>query len=272
MDRLLCVLLLFLPGGLLGAETVRLPVTRDTWFSEVGREADCNLGGAGQLKLKSIQEMSLVDFDPAPLRGRVVQRATLHVRVRGKEILRRVTGSSFSAEWVEGTAPSYEPQEGSSTFNHRRHPDVPWAYPGSDLTSVILGQGGSIWRMADASQPDAEGWQQVPIDPRVVGARVAGTSYGLFLFDDTGTEWTRNGEEFQLRLFPNRFVHSRDSGRANAPYLTVELGPADSQPPAAPGDFTAEIEQLPAGEARLSSGNTCDTACPAALERNRHRG
>ncbi|NLY00674.1 MAG: hypothetical protein GXY83_31660 [Rhodopirellula sp.] len=155
MKRILIFLLVMHSTGPIGAETVRVPVSRDTWFSGVGREADCNLGGAHQLKLKSIQEMSLVDFDPAPLKGRVVRRATLHVRLRGKEIARRVTVGSFSAEWVEGTSPSYEPQQGSSTFNHRRHPDVPWAWPGSDLTAVILGQGGSLWNMGDASAPDA---------------------------------------------------------------------------------------------------------------------
>ena len=51
---------------------VRLEVVRDTWVSEVGSEADGNNGGASRLKLKSIQEMSLIDVDPAPLRGRVI--------------------------------------------------------------------------------------------------------------------------------------------------------------------------------------------------------
>ena len=39
-------------------ETLRLPITRDTWFSAYGNEADANLGGASRMKLKSIQEMS----------------------------------------------------------------------------------------------------------------------------------------------------------------------------------------------------------------------
>lgn len=251
MKRILVFLLVMHPTGPIGAETVRVPVSRDTWFSGVGREADCNLGGAHQLKLKSIQEMSLVDFDPAPLKGRVVRRAILHIRLRGKEIARRVTVGSFSAEWVEGTSPSYEPQQGSSTFNHRRHPDVPWTWPGSDLTAVILGQGGSLWNMGDASAPDADGWQEIPIDPRMVAARVAEISYGLFLFDDTGTEWIRNGEQFKLLPFPNRFFHSRDSGKASSPYLSVELGDSDVEAPPAPGDLKVEVEHLPAGEARL---------------------
>lgn len=230
-------------------EPIRVPIVRDTWFSNVGQEADCNLGGATQLKLKSVQEMSLVDFDPAPLRGRVIQGATLHLRVRGEEILHRVTVSSFAAEWVEGTATSYEPRAGSSTHNSRKHPDVPWAFPGSDLNAVMLGQGGTQWRMADAVGPDDDGWQRVAVEPIIVALRVANISHGLFLFDDTGTEWTRQGEAFTSRLYPNRFVHSRESGEDNAPYLTVWLGPDDHLPPAVPTDLKTVTRETPAGEA-----------------------
>src|SRR5690242_3179466 len=101
------------------SRTVRLPVTRDTWFSNFGKEGDGNLGAAPQLKLKSIQEMSVIDVDPEPLRGHVVQSATLHVRLSGNERLRRVTVSSFGADWVEGTGHSYDPEPGSSSFNRK---------------------------------------------------------------------------------------------------------------------------------------------------------
>lgn len=233
-------------------EPVRVPVTRDTWLSAVGDEAGCNMGGARKLKLKSIQEMSVVDIDPQPLRGRVVEKAILHLKDSGKEILHRVTVSTVSSDWVEGTATTYEPQQGSSSFAARENPQLPWAFPQSDFTAVVLGQGGSIWRMADATPPDPQGWQQVPVDPRVVAARVAGTSYGFLIFDDTGSEWTRQGESFELRLFPNRYVHSRESGEENAPYFTVWLGPVDREPPPAPTRLMAETEGLPAGEARVS--------------------
>ena len=143
-------------GRGLGAEELRLPIARDTWFSNVGNEADCNTGGASKLKLKSIQEMSLLDVDPAPLRGRVIRNATLHLRAAGKDIARRVTVGTFASPWVEGTAPRYQSQAGSSTHNARQHPDEAWAFAGSDMTAVMLGQGGTIWRMADASPPDLE--------------------------------------------------------------------------------------------------------------------
>ncbi len=197
-------------------EAVKLPVTRDTWFSNVGVEADGNNGGADKLKLKSIQEMSLIDVDPAALRGRVIQGATLHLHLAGDPILRRVTVSTFGAEWVEGTSSNYAPQKGSSCHKWRQYPDVPWTTPGSDLCSVMLGQGGTTWRMADAFPPDAGGWQKVAVDPSVVAARVAGVSYGFLLFDDTGSEWKRDGDKFTLFHMPNRFVHSREAGPARA--------------------------------------------------------
>ena len=63
-------------------QEVKLPVTRDTWFSQVGNEANCNLGGSSQLKLKAIQEMSLIDVDPRTIKGRVMNGATLYLRRR----------------------------------------------------------------------------------------------------------------------------------------------------------------------------------------------
>jgi hypothetical protein len=233
-------------------ETLRVPVTRDTWVSAVAREADANLGGANRLKLKSIQEMSLIDVDPAPMRGHVVTSATLHLRSTGEPHLHRVTVGTVGAEWVEGTSPSYAPQAGSSSFKNRRSPDVRWTAFGGDLCNVILGQGGTIWRNADASVPRADGWQQVAIDPAVIAARVAGVGEGFLVFDDTGSEWSRDDDRFTLRLFPNRFVQSREAGPSSAPYLTVALGPEDQGPPAVPSDLRADLSDLPSGEARVS--------------------
>jgi hypothetical protein len=69
------------------ASSVRFDVTRDTWVSGVGREADGNNGAAPRIKFKSIQEMTLLDVDAAPLRGRTIRSATLHLRKAGDERL-----------------------------------------------------------------------------------------------------------------------------------------------------------------------------------------
>jgi GDSL-like Lipase/Acylhydrolase family len=252
LDKPIAIAAVAAPPQAPDAQPLKLLVTRDTWFSNYPREANGSNGGSPRLKLKSNQEMSLIDVDPAPLAGRVIRSATLFLRSTGEPRLKRVTVGSFGADWVEGTATDYATQSGSSTFKQRRHPDVPWTVAGSDLCSVILGQGGTTWRMAEASAPDGRGWQRVTVDPVILAARVAGISTGLFLFDDTGTEWTRDGQRYTQRMFPNRFVHSRESGPESAPYLTIELGPEDRTPPEAPGTLQSDVDQLPAGEAWIS--------------------
>jgi Domain of unknown function (DUF4091) len=242
------------PPGREARAQVRLEVTRDAWISEVGREADGNNGGATRLKLKSIQEMSLLDFDPKPLLGRTIRAAALHLKKAGDESLKRVTVSSVGAEWDEGTGTGYAIQPGGVTFRHRRHPDLPWSLSGGDICHVILGNGGTIWGMAEASKPDRDDWQHVPVDARVIAARMAGISHGFLAFDDTGSEWTRNGETFTFRVFPNRFVFSREQNRASAPYFTIEPGPEDRRVPEAPSGLRLEAGTalLPAGEALVS--------------------
>jgi hypothetical protein len=245
---------IFAPGPPAAAQDVRLDVARDTWVSEVGSEADGNNGGASRLKLKSMQEMSLIDVDPAPLRGHVVKSATLHVKLAGDEPLRRVTVGGIGAPWFEGKGTGYAREPGGATFRHRRYPDLHWSVSGGDLCHVILGNGGTNWGMADATRPDSnsEGWQSIAISPAVVAARMAGLSQGFLVFDDTGSEWTRQGQRFTFRLFPNRFVFSRNQNKASAPYMNVVLGAEDRLPPAAPGDITVETRNLPVGEAIIS--------------------
>src|SRR5262249_36733131 len=112
---------------------VRLETTRDAWVFQVGPEADGNNGAAPRLKLKSYQEMSLIDVDAGPLRGRVVEAATLHVKLAGEAPLRRVTVGGIGAEWFEGTGTGYSSEPGGATFRHRRRPDLAWSVGGGDL-------------------------------------------------------------------------------------------------------------------------------------------
>ena len=244
---------------------LRLPVTRDTWFSEVGAEADGNNGGSSKLKLKSYQEMALLDIDPTALRGQTILEATLHVRLAAEPVLKRVTVSSFSVPWVEGTSTSYEPRNGTSSFRHRAHPDIPWTLDGGDLCRVMLGQGGTLWKTADASTPDSSRWQEIPIDPAVASARVDGLSQGFLIFDDTGSEWTRDGEKYMSIPMPNRFISSRESGPDSAPYVTVILGPQDATPPTAPTQLETKIDGLAAGDAEISWRSPADQGLAGTL-------
>ncbi len=64
----------------------------------MGQEADGNNGSAPRLKLKSVQEMSLVDIDATALLGRTIRSAMLHLKKIGDQSLMRVTVSSVGSE------------------------------------------------------------------------------------------------------------------------------------------------------------------------------
>jgi hypothetical protein len=226
------------------ADSVRLPIDRDTWVSGFHSEVNGNNGGSSRLKTKGIQELSLLDFPAESLKGKRIEKATLFIRTASNDPQLRVTASTVAADWNEGTANGYAVQTGSASFNWARQDEQPWAEPGADITSAIAEAGHTIWCFADASAPDEEGWQSIEIGPDVIHACIAGLSYGFALIDDVGSEYTRDGSQFQYKLFPNRFFYSREAGRQNAPYLVVETGPEDLAPPQAVSGFKAKIDRI----------------------------
>ena len=230
---------------------LRCPIVRDTWVSNAAGEGDGNNGGAPRLKTKSVQEFAVVDIDPAPLKGRVITGATLHLHCVSSDIQRRLSVSTLASDWAEGTSSGYRVQKGAASFNWARQDEQRWAYPGSDITAVMMGMGNTLWRFAEASPPDKDGWQVVAVEPAVVAARLAGISWGFVVMDDVGSEYERNGEKFTYKQFPNRFVSSREDRRF-APYMTVYLDAEDKEPPDPPQDMSAGADGLPAGEALVT--------------------
>ncbi len=220
-------LLLWLPldQRLVRAERIRLDVTRDTWLSAVGNESKGANGGAARLKLKSIQELSLIDFDFAKLRGKEIQRCRLFLKRASDIPLDRITLSTLGANWTEGTSTNYAIANGQSTFTHQSYPDVRWA--DSDITAVSLGAGSTIWRSLKPSQQETD-WVAYEVPRELVQLCVAGLSPGWLMMDDTGSTWKRDGESFEQVHFPNRFVFSRDSNRSSMPYLEIECTPTAS--------------------------------------------
>ncbi len=250
---------------------VTLKVTRDTvvsaYHSGNDNETLDNLGGSPALKVKGIQELSLLDVDPAALRGHTLQAVQLHIRPRGRDILQRVTVSSLASDWVEGTSSRYQPQKGSACFAFARLDEEPWAWLGSDLTAVFGGEGHTLWAFADPRnhpQGSARGWQTIAVAPAVMAARVAGLSHGFVLMDDVGCEYQRQGNRVQIINFPNRFLDSRESGPASGPYFTIELGPPDRLPPQPIESIIVSVKDLPPGQANLQWINPCDNG-PAGV-------
>ena len=238
------------------AETIHIPVSRDLWVSSVAGEEEGNNGKASRLKLKSYQEFSIIDFDLAKLKGRNIDKATLHIKLVDNQRLRRVGVSTLSAEWVEGSGSSYTKEHGSSSFRWQKNPDTPWVagLNYSDLTLVMFDAGGTFWSHAEASEPN-DNWQTIDIAPRIIAARVAGISYGFVLFDDTGTELYRESESSDKTVFnnlPNRFFYSKDQNASVAPYLVVECSDAKPAKPPKPQKLKVETKDLPPGEAVIS--------------------
>ena len=243
------------------AETLRFQAVRDLYVSSASGEEEGNNGASPRLKVKGYQEFSLLDFDVASLRGRRIKEAKIGVKLSSEERLHQVTVGSIVAPWREGDGTSYTKTAGASSFRWRETPNVPWSdalgrdvY--SDITSVTFGEGGSFWACGEAFEP-ADGWQTIPIDPRLVAARAAGISTGFVFFDDVGTELIRrgaDGEDVEIRLFPNRFFYSRDQNNASAPYLevVVEEEVNDAGPPSAPVELAARTDGLPWGEVEIS--------------------
>lgn len=233
-----------------GAEPTRLEVTRDTWISAYPTETEGNNGGSPKLKLKGVQELILLDLDPARLAGRRIVRAELRLHLEGKESLGRVTVSSVADEWIEGGGTSYAKTPGAACFGWARLGEQRWAGHGADVTAAINGAGGSVWGFGDASAV-VDGWQSIPVDPRVLEARAEGRSHGFAVMDDVGSEYTKDGNRFLYRPFPNRYFSSREGKRANAPHFLVWFEPGTPAPPA---PAVVDVARPPAPAGRLPEG------------------
>jgi len=217
-------LALFLLAALSLHAQQRVEVSRDLWISAYSKEVEGNNGGSHRLKLKGIQEFFLIDFDPAPLRGKKVVKAQLHVHLTSPEApLRRTTVSTISQDWVEGTGSSYAKTPGASSFVWAKTGELRWGNNEPDITCVVCGEGGSLWGFGEASAPDAEGWQIIPIASEVAQARLDGRSHGFYVIDDVGNEYTRDGNAVKFTNFVNRTVSSREDKRIHKPYFTLWL-------------------------------------------------
>ena len=139
------------------AEEMKFPCVRDVWLSAVPsgdegeKEHDTNMGKTPTMKLKTIQEMCLVDFDLSKLRGKTVGDGWLYfhivhdpeevkrvdVPMDRKHFLKTIGVSTVSSDWVEGqasTSYTMDTKGFGATFREASYTKRPWAWKGSDLT------------------------------------------------------------------------------------------------------------------------------------------
>lgn len=215
----------------------RVEVSRDLWLSAYSKEVEGNNGASPKLKLKGIQEFFLIDFDPVPLGGKRITKVQLHLHLTSPDApLRRTTVSSITQDWVEGEGTGYAKVPGASSFHWAKTGEVRWGKNDPDITSIVCGEGGSVWGFGEATTPDAEGWQIVPIAPEVVQARIDGQSFGFFVIDDVGNEYRRDGDAFHYTNFVNRYVSSREDRKAFQPYFTLWFEEGKARIPESPSE------------------------------------
>jgi len=228
-------LLAFLVVGLpmdVAAQTIQLPVTADNSIIDVNGERDFNMGKTTALRLKSFQHHLILKFDHTALAGKTVTKAWLRYAPRDF-LLNRVTLSTIQSDWGEGDSPGFAESVGGSTFNHAFHgaapeDSVPWAWHGSQFPDVVYGNSHAL--MNESGCPVVEGRYEWEVGVDLVHANAVGAAYGLTVF------------ESEHDVSRNPTVESLESGKL-APFLEVELGPAED----APADF-GEVDDLTSAE------------------------
>ncbi len=227
---------LFLGAALCAAETLTLKPVADTWLAVPEfnrfRSAEALRGGRGaerEMVIKGREAMALVQFDFAPLRGMTVTRAVLRLHRAADPVPLHTLGFSTvsgSGPWTENGAAFGAAREGGA-----------WSYPGSDITDVTFGPGGSLYGYSRARDAGG-GWWEADVPPAIVHAIATGDQFGLLVGDEKGQTQTRHA------------LSSRES--ANPPSLIVDAVRAGG---AAPGRArTISIASTP--DAARSLGRT----------------
>jgi len=199
-----------LPG--LAAESVRVGATRDNSIVLVPREWRINGGRLARIRIKGNQHLVAMDFDRAPLRGRLVRSATLVAR-RGAAQISGLTISTLMAPWDEYA---------SNSLTSGAGPRDGWGYPGARFPAVTGGNAFSL--LCQAPSVVKDGWYRWQVDPDLVHALAVGAAYGLTLH-----EWDADYSR-------NPTIASREQAGAR-PYLEVEFADGPAPPPQPPAQL-----------------------------------
>lgn len=229
-----------------GADTqVKLVATKDASLSSYRDEKNRTRGKSNTIKLKGIQEVGLIDFDVSSLKGKKIVKAELYMHnVRNERelrrlnlslnrdnALRRIGISTVASKWNESNV----------TFNEAYKNKKSWAWEGSRLWDVIMGNGYTL-QYHEILQETGDGWWKIGLPPEMICALVTDSSDGICIMDETG------------QLLANNYVHAHESDYP--PYIVVWIQESKSIAPKVPKQIQVhpdtEHSTLSAGAARLS--------------------
>lgn len=202
------------------AQEARIFPTADTCVvGEPAGARDENAGARTELLLKGTEGIVLAKYDTAKIRGWTLTKAVWH----GKITRGRVSALGFStvtADWEEGQGTQQTPASGGATFDGADGSAKPWREDGAPVTAVVRGNNQSVMTVGRpaAGEVGDEEWAEVPLDPVVVQALVAGASYGLAITDEKG------------QLGTSAFLASREDTN-NCHFIDVQGAFVDIAPP-----------------------------------------
>jgi hypothetical protein len=223
------------------AQTVRCPATADTWVSvpeDRRAEGVDNHGTDTQLPIRGRESLALFQFDVSGLKGRQIAKAVLKIHRENADPVPLdsvgVSTVSGTAAWAEGARKKGPAAPGESNYFFARVGQQPWSYPGSDVTDVTFGQGGSLYSY-ERARDAGNGWYEIDVPAGIVAALVSGDQFGIMLTDEKG------------QTHANHLIHSRESQ-----YPPVLIVSSSGTEKVAPGPVQARpVETTPAEARRL---------------------
>jgi hypothetical protein len=233
-------------------DPLRLPVIADTQLSMSHGEERLNGGARSTVRLKGIEDLTILDLDLSALKGRTVEEARLFFFPVGPHKLRSIGISTIGSPWKEGAGTGSPAKPGEATFVEAAHGERPWGHPGSDFHAVTYSRGGSIWFARDL-KAEADGWCSVDLPPAILHAMLEGNSFGLALVDETATH-------------VNNSIYSREQN-AKAPYAVVTKSKPGTPPPSGAKKYALPPAKKAADRSAefLRSGPAPAAVAPVAL-------
>ena len=216
-----------LPGA---AQTVNCPATADTWVSvPEDRQAEGvdNHGTDTRLSIRGRESLALLQFDVSGLKGRKIAKAVLRIhRENADPVPLHTVGLSTisgTAAWAEGARKDGPAAPGESNYFFARVGQQPWSYPGSDVTDVTFGQGGSLYSY-ERARDAGNGWYEIDIPVGIVAALVSGDQFGIMLTDEKGQTHTNHLINSRESQYPPVLIVSTPGAEKGAP------GPVQTRP------------------------------------------
>jgi hypothetical protein len=247
---------------------VQVLATADNQFSsyngpEGQEEWLLNSGAAPHSRVKGSQDVTGLQFELAPYRGRTVEAAELHLAKSDTSPVFALVAATINAPWKEGRGAGSSAREGESCWRWRSAPGtgdnaVPgeeWTFPGSDFSTASFGNYGTLVCYGYASDAtfdtyESHGttWAKMRLSPEIIHA-LLNDQYGLIVTDPRGY----NGQY-------NPRIYTHDQSPELGPRLLIQFDHSnDTTPPDPVTHLTTEPRTVD-GEALLSFYAPFDSA------------